>query len=715
MKIRSFPIVIFVAAGLLIAAGCSSTPTAEDLDGTPTQTPSPSDSDPAVDEEITQEEAEDFTVQYRDRSIDLHPYVQGFPYSQHMPDLEHGFLLYFETTPEGKWLRHLELDDEKEVDLTAGELVHEIDWSTRSFRYGQYNSVLQKFIFLGDEQNDEIFNIYTLDLDSGELEALTELDYTYGFGFSDDDQQMGYVARHGSSEPFNSCLHVRDLESGKDTELWCDDGGDDRLTWTGVDFSPTGDDLIVRMQHDGDRTRTNLARFSADEPGPPQFLLERGIQHHSIWTIRDSYDGEQLLYVSSKRGINDIYRHQLGDDESQRITELEQDITTARLLESEGKPPLLAVFLYLPYGTIMELRDPDDGTVVWSKQREESIRIADDHAGRAVLSMSSVRTPFAMELADLRIDRGVEFEDSDGQIRDSAAAIETRHFASVPDELAEQLTQCEVERVEFATFDEVDGETRKLHAYLFEPKEQPEQHLRLARITAFYGGSNRFGTAHQIMCEAGITTFSPAVRGSRGFGAEFAALNDGDLGGDDIVDLFYAARWLEVERGFRHYQIGVYGGSHGGYATMRALTFPPETNDHDDQYQFGFGISHAGISDLLHFYNTSNIPDWLVLLAGDPETEQDRLRDRSPLHHVQRLQSPLLLTHGSNDSRVPVDESRRFAEAAQAYGLPVVYEEFEGQGHGIDGLANRMRYYRAIFDFLESNVDQRLRDRAAAH
>ena len=672
-------------------SACSSAPPTDD------------DAPPAKSDQTepkTLDADEEYEIQFRDRTIDLYPYVQGFPYSRFMPQIEHGFMLYFEDRPDGKWLQHLEFDGDDDIDVTDGRRVHDIDWSTRSFRPGLYNPELERYIFLGDEKNDEIFNVYALDLDDGELEQLTDVDYIYGYGFSDDDRLMGYVARHGSSEPFNSCLHVRDLHSDEDQVIWCDEGGDDRLTWTGVEFSPDAHSAIVRMQHDGNRNTTNLGRFMLDEPGPPQLLLERGEKHLSLWWMRDSYDGDQLLYVSSKGGINDVYRYKFETQDSERITELEHDIRGSAHLEKEGQPPLLVLFLQLPYGTIVEVRDPGDGELLWSETRDETISVVDDHGHEAILAMSSVSTPFAMERVGLHGD-------------DAALAFE--NFASVPDELAEQLIQCDVERVEFATFDEVDGETRMLHAYLFEPREQPPEHLRLARITAFYGGGNFFRSAHQIMCEAGITTFSPSPRGSRGFGAEFAALNDGDLGGDDIVDLFYAARWLEVERQLRHYQIGVYGASHGGYAAMRALTFPPETNDRDDHYQFGFGLSHAGISDLLHFHQTSNIPDWLVLLAGDPETEPEKLRERSPLHHIQRLQAPLLLTHGSHDSRVPVDESRRFSEAAKEHDLPVFYEEFDGQGHGIDGLSNRLRYYRAIFEFLEKRVDPRLQDRADAH
>lgn len=661
--------------------------------------PQPTD-DPETTEALTPPSTDnEFAVQFRDRTIDLHPFVQGFPYTWFTPSLEHGFMLFFDDTPQGNWLRVLDLDDGP-VDLDEARQVNEIDWSTRSFRPGTFNEFLGLYVFLGDEKNDEIFNIYTVDLDSGDVEALTEVDYIYGYGFSDDDRLMGYVARQGTSEPFTSCLRIRDLENGDEWELWCDEGGADRLTWTAVEFSPDDESVLVRMQHDGDRNKTNLAVFETRAPGEPRQLLERGIEHLSLWTIAESFDGESLIYSSSARGVNDLYRYDLETGESSLLVELERDITSATLLEDDTGQLLFAT-LDLPYGTLLQFFDPTSGELVWSREREESVSIRDYHEDKVVLAMSSVATPFQMERAALH--RGLAEEDS------SAANLTKELFASVPQEIREQLIQCETRRLEYPTFDhDEQGEPRMIHAYLFEPRDPPSSEKRIAQITAFYGGYNGFYTNHQILCAAGITTLSPAVRGSRGFGAHFAALNNGDLGGDDIVDLFYAARWMERELGLKAHQIGVHGGSHGGYAAMRALTFPPYTNNHDDVYPFGWGFSHAGISDLLHFHQTSNIPDWLVLLAGDPETEQDKLKERSPLHHVERLISPLLLTHGSHDSRVPVDESRRFAEAAAEHDLPVVYEEFEGQGHGISGLTNRLRYYRAIFEFLETHVDPRL-------
>lgn len=137
---------------------------------------------------------------------------------------------------------------------------------------------------------------------------------------------------------------------------------------------------------------------------------------------------------------------------------------------------------------------------------------------------------------------------------------------------------------------------------------------------------------------------------------------------------------------------------------MRALTFPPGTNGRGEDYDFGFGMSHAGFSSIVSFYDATNIPDWIILEAGDPATEREKLLDRSPITHVDLLDSPILLTHGANDNRVGVSESRAFVEAARTLEKPVTYVEFEGQGHGISGLENQMRYYQAQFDFLQQVV-----------
>jgi dipeptidyl aminopeptidase/acylaminoacyl peptidase len=264
------------------------------------------------------------------------------------------------------------------------------------------------------------------------------------------------------------------------------------------------------------------------------------------------------------------------------------------------------------------------------------------------------------------------------------------------------VIHCKAEAVKIPTFDNdpATGRRRELHAYVLRPlAPQTDPSRRLALIRAFYGGENHYSAFDQIMCAAGLTVISPSVRGSDGFGKAFAALNDRDLGGAEIVDVFEVARWAAATMGLEPRQIGVFGGSHGGYAVMRALTY----QDAPERFPLGFGMAHAGFSDTLTFHRATNIPDWVILEAGDPAVPADlaEIRDRSPLGHVDRLQAPLLLTHGESDSRVPVAESRQMAAKAKELGKPVTYVEFAGQGHGIEGLARQSELYQARFDLLQ--------------
>ncbi len=103
-------------------------------------------------------------------------------------------------------------------------------------------------------------------------------------------------------------------------------------------------------------------------------------------------------------------------------------------------------------------------------------------------------------------------------------------------------------------------------------------------------------------------------------------MNDKDLGGNEIIDIIYAAKYISEKMDIPPRRIGVYGGSHGGYATMRLLTFPGEINGNKGDFDWGFGISHAGFSDIIHFYENCNIPDWVTLEARRPENRSRKIK-----------------------------------------------------------------------------------------
>lgn len=649
-------------------------------------TAAPLQAQPAAD-------APDFNVRFLDRTIDLAPFFEGFPYSGWNADFDAERLFYFNDTPQGRFLMVQPLRTGAGlVDPAAGTRLHDIDWSRRNFSGMRFHAPSGDMILQADERNDEVFNLYRLSLRDGTLRRITDVPYIYGWDFSKDDTRIGYIARHGAGEPYRTCLVVMDAGGGAEREVVCEQGGEHRMVWSLVNWRPDGSGVVLKVNRDGHRRRGTLAYVDLTAAQPRlEILLPDGVERFSLNTERQWLDNDRFYYTSDESGFANLYEYDLARREARAVTSVDEQ-ASFRQVEVDGRR-LVQVSYTSPRGTTLSVIDPATGAELGRREFIESIGVAGfDRRNRFVFSLTSPVSPFRADEAVLTL-------------RDGRAEWSTSPMIRLPGAMTAAMEQCDVRRVEFPTFDTdpATGATRRLHAFLMTPRRPLENRAdRLAVITAFYGGGNNFDTRAQIYCAAGIAWLSPAVRGSAGFGAAFAGLNDGDLGGDEIVDLFHAARFLEQELGLTPAQIGVAGGSHGGYATMRALTFPPHTNDRNDAYDFGFGMSHAGFSSIITFYDDTNIPDWIILEAGDPRTERDKLLDRSPLTHVQRLSAPLLLTHGSNDNRVGVNESRQFHTAAQALGRPVTYIEFPGQGHSIRGLDNLASYYRAQFEFLES-------------
>jgi dipeptidyl aminopeptidase/acylaminoacyl peptidase len=638
----------------------------------------------------------EYTVEFQGRSIDLRPYLQSFPYDGWTASYSAGRLFYFQDTPDGRFLLMQPLREGR-LDPEAGRRVHAIDWSQRGFWRLEHDSIRGSMIVLGDERNDERFNLYRLDLADGGLRALTDVPYLYGWDFSRDRQSIGYIARYGTTEPYRNCLRILDLRSDRSREVVCEEGADHRIVWTGVDFSPDDRGVVLRVTRDGDRNQGNLAWVDLTAATPRlELLLPEGVTRYAFalgplgrWAAPDRF-----LYVSDESGYANVYQYDLQARTSRSVTRVREE-STFESIEIDGRS-LLLVTHQRPYETEMVVLDPQSGEELGRQTVSASLAVLGfDDRNRFLVSRSSAASPFQADEMRIGLEGGRAVWRMEPRIR-------------LPERLAGAIEQCDVERVRLPTFDTdpATGERRLLHAFLMTPKRPRENRAeRLAVITSFYGGGNAFDIRAQVFCEAGIAWLSPAVRGSSGFGREFMALNDGDLGGDEIVDLFHAARFLEQRLGLEPWQIGVAGHSHGGYATMRALTFPPSTNQRGESYPFGFGIGHAGFSSILTFYEATNIPDWIILEAGDPATERDKLLDRSPLTHVERLRAPLLLVHGANDSRVGVTESRQFAARAQELGRPVRYVEFPGQGHSIVGLENQVRDFRIQFEFLREVVE----------
>jgi dipeptidyl aminopeptidase/acylaminoacyl peptidase len=199
----------------------------------------------------------------------------------------------------------------------------------------------------------------------------------------------------------------------------------------------------------------------------------------------------------------------------------------------------------------------------------------------------------------------------------------------------------------------------------------------------------------QYLAARGIAVAVPNVRGSTGYGKTFTSLDDVERRPDSVRDLAALARHLGADRGV---PVGVMGGSYGGYMTLAAITTDPDL--------WRAAVDIVGIANMVTFLERTGSYRRRLREAeyGSLEHDHDLLVAISPIHHVDRIVAPLLVIHGANDPRVPVDEAEQIVAALRARGREVTYLRYEDEGHGLVRLANRIDAYPQVARFLERHL-----------
>ena len=225
----------------------------------------------------------------------------------------------------------------------------------------------------------------------------------------------------------------------------------------------------------------------------------------------------------------------------------------------------------------------------------------------------------------------------------------------------------------------------------------------LPTIVFVHGGPEsqetaRFNIAIQYFANHGFLVLAPNVRGSSGYGKHWLHLDDVEKRLDSVRDLEFLVKWAVGKGLARKGSVGVYGGSYGGFMVLSALTEFPEL--------WGAGVDLVGIANFETFLERT--AKWRRHLReaeyGSLERDRELFKRISPIHHVDRIQAPLLVIHGANDPRVPVGEAEQIVERLKGLGRQVEYLRFEDEGHGIAKIPNRVRAYTVMADFLQRTL-----------
>jgi len=211
--------------------------------------------------------------------------------------------------------------------------------------------------------------------------------------------------------------------------------------------------------------------------------------------------------------------------------------------------------------------------------------------------------------------------------------------------------------------------------------------------------SSTFSWPIQFWTSRGFAVVDVNYGGSTGYGREYRQRLNGQWGVIDVDDCVNAAKYLvsigEVNGG----QLAIRGGSAGGYTTINSLTF---------RDVFKAGASYYGISDLEVFVEDTHKFEskYLDTLIGSYPERKDLYRNRSAIHHLDRLITPLILFQGLEDKIVPPNQAELIVKELRKKGIPHAYILFDGEQHGFRQAKNIKRsleaelyFYSKIFGF----------------
>lgn len=210
-----------------------------------------------------------------------------------------------------------------------------------------------------------------------------------------------------------------------------------------------------------------------------------------------------------------------------------------------------------------------------------------------------------------------------------------------------------------------------------------------------------FNPEVQFLTNRGYAVFQMNFRGSTGYGRDFWESSFKEWGKkmqDDITD---GVNWL-IEEGIANpKKVAIYGGSYGGYATLAGVTFTPDL--------YACAIDFVGVSNLFTFMETIP-PYWkpylemMYEMVGHPENDKELLHSSSPVFHVDKIKTPLMVVQGAKDPRVKQAESDQIVEALRNNGVEVEYMLKENEGHGFRNEENKFEFYDAMEKFLEKHL-----------
>jgi len=536
-------------------------------------------------------------------------------------------------------------------------------------------------VYMQDAGGGEIFDLYAVPGDGGAPINLTNTPEVSETNprWSPDGGTIAISARPKDSSNYD--ITLLDWKSHRERKLTNEQTKN--REWGNVVWSPDGKTIYADRSNAG-HTDSDVYRIDAGSGGLENLTPHTGEITNSVSSV--SADGRTLLITSNEKGgYENVALVDVATKKLSWVTNLKWEAEAGNF-SPDGKS-----FTYMV--------NADGRTDVYLADRKSL------QAEKLTLPIginSAVGTPSAFSASGdrLLLSHQSSTQPADYWVYDVArrqvqqvtfSALAALNPARLP---ASQL-------VHYRTFD-----GKIISAFLWVPFNLKRDGSN-AGVVLPHGGPtgqtvDAFSKTAVALASRGYVCIAPNVRGSTGYGMEFQKANYKDLGGGDLQDEVYAAKFLAATGFVDAKKIGITGGSYGGYMAMIAIGRTPDV--------WAAAVELFGITDWLteQQHEEPTLQQYDQSLLGDPVKDRKVYEDASPIKYFKDAKAPLLVLQGANDIRDPSEEAEQAVTLLKQAGKVVDAHYYPDEGHGFAKRENQIDALRRTVEWFDHYLKNQL-------
>jgi dipeptidyl aminopeptidase/acylaminoacyl peptidase len=510
-------------------------------------------------------------------------------------------------------------------------------------------------VVVEDSMHWDIKRVYAFDLKKKEQKRLTVNDYPIsGYEVSRDGKWMVYYLQMSphypaDAQPKNE-YHLLNLESGEQTQIL-----------------------------EGLQTPKNF-KFTADNSG-------------FYFAAEKSSDPEW-----NGSGISEVYFFDLAAKAYEKV-DLQWEWAMGGGYEVTGQD----ITVELANGPTLKLAFYKKTASGWNKSAVD-LGEKNEHVNLLAVSPDAKKIVYEYSTAD----KLPAYYTADLSVKgDAIQFTNEREVAELNKKLkSKPKTRYEVLRWEGYNGDEVNG-------ILYYP-ENYEEGRRYPLMLSIHGGPagvdldqwrERWSTYPQLLSQRGAFVLKPNYHGSSNHGLEFVESIKKNYYTPELTDIINGLNELNRRGMIDMDSLGVMGWSNGAIlTTMLTVRYPDMfkvacPGAGDVNWTSDFGTCRFGVSFDQSYFGGAPWDD-----TGDQSFNEAYI-EYSPIFEMEKVKTPTIIFHGSEDRAVPRDQGWEYFRALQQIGeAPVRFLWFPEQPHGLRKITHQLRKMKEELAWIDQHL-----------